>query len=77
MRKSEYAQQQVENWLTRAAGPVKLDELVARVWEFTDDGDPRWISVALMYLVQDGKVRYPRCDHNHNHGDACTVEWIR
>jgi hypothetical protein len=56
MLKSEYAQQQVKEYLT-------------------DDGDPRWIMVALLRLHQTGQARYPApgCGDNHDHDDECTV----
>lgn len=75
MMKSEYAKQQVTTRLSKAGGPVHIEDLIRRVWQLTDDGDPRWIGVALMNLNREGRVRYPTCDDNHDHRAACTVEW--
>lgn len=75
MLKSEYAIQQVRKRLT-GAGPIKVDTLIAEVWGYTDDGDPRWIGVALMRLREAGQIEYPTCDHNHDHGDGCTVQMV-
>jgi hypothetical protein len=75
MRKSEYAYDQVQRHLA-GRGPVALDTLIDQSWLFADDGDPRWIGVALSQMSRDGKVRYPVCDNNHNHGAECTVELI-
>jgi hypothetical protein len=75
MLKSEYAQQQVKEYLTDVGGPVKLASLITRVDWLTDDGDPRWIVVALLRLHQTGQARYPApgCGDNHDHDDECTV----
>lgn len=74
MMKSECAKQRVVARLDRADGPVHLAELIGEAWELTDDGDPRWIGVALMNLNKEGLVRYLTCDDNHNHGSTCAVE---
>lgn len=74
MLKSEYATLQVAARLA-AVGTVTLDELVQQAWLFTDDGDPRWVMVALGRLERDGKITYPTCDGEHDHDDACTVKW--
>lgn len=76
---SEYAYDQVERHLANAGGPVKLAGLRDRVHSLTADGDFRWVGVALMNLVRDGKVRYlvDGCDDNHDHDGECTVELIQ
>lgn len=76
MMKSEYALEQVLRRLTHADGPVLLDDLIRQAWSLTDDGDPRWIMVALMNLNKQGKVRYLTCNHNHNHSATCAVELV-
>lgn len=76
MMKSEYAKQQVTRRLTRAEAPISIDDLISEVWGLTDDGDPRWIGVALMNLNNEGRVRYLTCDDNHNHDATCTVELV-
>lgn len=76
MMKSEYAIEQVRKYLTRAGQPVKLDDLITKAWLFTDDGDPRWVMVALMRLNAAGDVRYLTCDDNHNHDSDCAVEAV-
>ncbi len=75
MLKGEYALQQVRERLI-GAGPVTLDTLIAEAWRYTDDGDPRWVGVALMRLNQAGEIRYLSCDDNHNHDSTCAVEFI-
>ena len=76
MLKSEYARQQVLAWLRGADEVVYISDLIHVAWRLTDDGDPRWIGVALMHLVKEGLVRYPTCDDNHNHDSTCTVKLV-
>ena len=75
MLKSEYAIDQVARYLA-GRGPVTLANLIDQAWLFTDDGDPRWVGVALTHLSRDGKVRYLSCDNNHHHGASCQVESV-
>lgn len=74
MLRSEYAIEQVRDRLARAEQPVLLDDLIGEAGSLTDDGDPRWIAVALMRLNQAGQVRYLTCDDNHHHDSTCAVE---
>lgn len=76
MLKSEYACNQVKDQIDRH-GTVKIVDLIDLVWLLTDDGDPRWIAVALLRLNQAGAIRYLTCDDNHNHNAGCTVEAVR
>jgi hypothetical protein len=77
MLKSEYALQQVEDHLRRADAPVEIESgLIDRAWLLTDDGDPRWIGVALTKLNSQGRLAYPKCSHEHYHDSACTVQLV-
>lgn len=76
MQKSEHATARVGAYLD-GRGPTHIDSLIDRVWSFTDDGDPRWIGVALMRLCEQSKVRYLSCDDNHQHDDGCLVEAVQ
>lgn len=77
MRHAEFAQREVAAYLENAEGSVALDDLIKEVWSLTDDGDPRWIGVAIGHLSRAGQVRHLTCDHNHNHNSGCMVEWVR
>jgi hypothetical protein len=82
MMKSEYAAIRTHNYLRAAGAPVRLDDLIRRAETLTDDGDPRWIGVALLRLNQEGEIRYlPRedgviCDDNHHHDSECAVKLV-
>lgn len=77
MRKSEYALQMVRGRLKDHGEPLPIQSgLIDQAFLLTDDGDPRWIGVALMHLNQQGEVRYPACNHEHYHDDTCTVELV-
>lgn len=75
MQKSEYATDLVGRFLD-GRGPVALTDLVSRASFLTDDGDPRWVGVALSHLTNAGKARYLTCDGNHNHDGSCQVEAV-
>lgn len=76
MLKSEFAIEQVSRRLA-GAGPVTIETLISEVWRYTEDGDPRWIGVALMRLHEAGDIRYLTCDDNHDHDSTCAVEIVR
>jgi len=73
---SEYARQQVARRLAAAGEPVTIDALIADAWRLTDDGDPRWIGVAVTHLEKAGLLRHVTCDNNHQHDSTCTLEWL-
>ncbi len=76
MLKSEYAAEQLRKELTKAGGPVPIRSLIDKAWELTDDGDPRWIGVAVSRFDGAGQLRHSCVGPNHNHNDSCTVEWV-
>lgn len=76
MLKSVYAADQVRKYLMQAGGPVKIRELVDKASDLTDDGDPRWIGVAVSRFDGAGQLRHSCIGPNHNHTDECTVRWV-
>ncbi len=75
MMKSEYAIEQLKRRLD-GAGPVTIRSLIDQAWQFSDDGDPRWLGYAVRKLDDAGEVRHVTCDPDHDHSDECTIEWV-